>query len=134
MLESIGKSFGKHWEQAAQWRNILGRDNYHTIKWRYSQFTLCQIGSNLGRAIQEKPDQKSGETGALTAGIVFHYFHDAFLYFVQLPDGDYTGITENLVFYACLWLMVAIGMLITRWAVKKPELCTPRAMNCLARI
>jgi membrane protease YdiL (CAAX protease family) len=74
------------------------------------------------------------KTGALIAGIVFHYFHDAFLFFVQLPDGDYTGVIENLVFYACLWMMIAIGMLITRWTVKRPGLRTPRAMNYLARI
>ena len=54
------------------------------------------------------------KTQSLAAGIVFHYFHDAFLFFVQLPDGVYSGTKDNAVFYGLLWLMVGIGCLITK--------------------
>jgi len=57
------------------------------------------------------------KTRSLVAGIVFHYFHDALLFFVQLPDGVYTGATENLIFFGLLWLMVGVGCLITKIAV-----------------
>ena len=56
------------------------------------------------------------KTRSLVAGIVFHYFHDAFLYFVQLPDGMSTGVVDNAIFYGVLWLMVGIGCIITKLA------------------
>lgn len=59
------------------------------------------------------------KTRSLLAGVVFHYFHDAFLFFVQLPDGIYTGVTENAMFYGILWLMIGIGCVITKLAVDK---------------
>ncbi len=59
------------------------------------------------------------QTRCLVAGIVFHYFHDAFLLFVQLPDGVYTGVSENALFYGLLWLMVGIGCLIVRLVVQR---------------
>ena len=59
------------------------------------------------------------KTQVLVAGIVFHYFHDAFLYFVQVPDGIYYGVYENVVFFGVLWLMVGIGCVITRFAADR---------------
>ena len=59
------------------------------------------------------------KTRSLLAGMVYHYFHDAFLFFVQVPGGVYTGITENVVFYASLWLMVGTGCIITKYFVEK---------------
>jgi membrane protease YdiL (CAAX protease family) len=56
------------------------------------------------------------KTRSLVAGIVFHYFHDAFLYFVQLPGGVYTGVVDNAMFYGLLWLMVGVGCVITKLA------------------
>jgi membrane protease YdiL (CAAX protease family) len=57
------------------------------------------------------------KTRSLVAGIVFHYFHDAFLYLVQLPGGIYTGVADNVIFYSILWLMVAAGCVIAKLAV-----------------
>jgi membrane protease YdiL (CAAX protease family) len=57
------------------------------------------------------------KTRSLVAGIVFHYFHDAFLYLVQLPGGNYTGVADNVIFYSILWLMVAAGCVIAKLAV-----------------
>jgi membrane protease YdiL (CAAX protease family) len=56
------------------------------------------------------------KTRSLVAGIIFHYFHDAFLYLVQLPGGIYTGVAENAIFYGILWLMVGIGCIIAKLA------------------
>jgi membrane protease YdiL (CAAX protease family) len=56
------------------------------------------------------------KTRSLVAGIVFHYFHDAFLYFVQLPGGISTGVVDNAMFYGLLWLMVGVGCVITKLA------------------
>lgn len=58
------------------------------------------------------------KTRSLLAGMVFHYFRDAFLFFVQVPGGVYSGITENAVFYGFLWLMVRIGCIITKYSLK----------------
>jgi membrane protease YdiL (CAAX protease family) len=59
------------------------------------------------------------KTRALVAGIVFHYVHDALLFFVQLQTGIQTGIEYKILFYGLLWLMVGIGILITRIAADK---------------
>jgi membrane protease YdiL (CAAX protease family) len=56
------------------------------------------------------------KTRSLVAGVVFHYFHDAFLYLFQLPGGVYTGVVDNAIFYGVLWLMVGIGCVITKLA------------------
>jgi membrane protease YdiL (CAAX protease family) len=66
------------------------------------------------------------KTRSLVAGIVFHYFHDAFLYLVQLPGGVYTGVAENVMFYGLLWLMAGIGCIIAKlaadnWGVRAPR-------------
>ena len=59
------------------------------------------------------------KTGTLIAAIIFHYLHDAFLFVVQLPDGSYQGFTDNALFYAGLWIMVGISILITKLAADK---------------
>lgn len=71
------------------------------------------------------------KTRSLVAGIVFHYFHDAFLLSVQLPGGIYTGVTDNAIFYGFLWLMVGIGCVITKLAADK---CGVRARTELYRL
>lgn len=65
------------------------------------------------------------KTRSLVAGVVFHYFHDAFLFFVQLPDGTYTGVSDNAIFYSILWLLVGIGCVITKLAVDKCAVSAP---------
>ena len=59
------------------------------------------------------------KTRTLVAGIVFHFLHDAFLFLPQLPGGDYVGWSENVAFYASLWLMVGVGMVLIRFASDK---------------
>ncbi|MGD2178863.1 MAG: CPBP family intramembrane metalloprotease [Anaerolineae bacterium] len=59
------------------------------------------------------------KTRSLVAGIVFHYLHDALLFFVQLPDGVDTGVTGSLLFYGLLWLAVGAGCLITKLAADR---------------
>ena len=59
------------------------------------------------------------KTRSLIAGIVFHYLHDTFLFFVQPPDGVYTGVIENALFYAILWSMVGLGCLVTKFVAEK---------------
>ena len=68
------------------------------------------------------------KTRVLIAGIVFHYFHDALLYFVQLPDGKYAGVTDNTMFYGILWLMIVVGCVITKLMVEKFRICAPRGL------
>jgi len=71
------------------------------------------------------------KTRSLVAGVVFHYFHDAFLYLVQLPGGVYTGVVDNAIFYGVLWLMVGIGCVITKLAA---DTCGVRAATELYRL
>ena len=59
------------------------------------------------------------KTRSLVAGIVFHYFHDALLFFVQLPQDTAYSARENVLFYGCLWLMVGVGCGITMLAAEK---------------
>lgn len=74
------------------------------------------------------------KTRSLVAGVVFHYFHDAFLFFVQLPDGIYTGVTDNAMFYGTLWLMVGIGCVITKLAVDKCGVRAPTELYNLESV
>lgn len=71
------------------------------------------------------------KTRSLVAGIVFHYFHDAFLFSVQLSGEIYTGVTDKAMFYGFLWLMVGIGCVITKLAADK---CGVRARTELYRL
>lgn len=59
------------------------------------------------------------KTRTLLAGIVFHFLHDALLYFVQVPGGNYVGWQENLMFYAALWLMVGVACLVIWYASER---------------
>ena len=59
------------------------------------------------------------KTNALITGIIFHYLHDALLFLVQLPNSVSTGTAENILFYAILWSMVALGCMIIHLAADK---------------
>jgi len=74
------------------------------------------------------------KTRSLVAGIVFHYFHDVFLFFVQLPGGIYTGVTDNAIFYGILWLMVGIGCVMTKLAVDKCGVRAPTELYSLESV
>jgi membrane protease YdiL (CAAX protease family) len=50
------------------------------------------------------------KTRSLIPGIVFHYLHDTFLFFVQLPEGEYSGFRDNALFYAGLWAATALAV------------------------
>jgi membrane protease YdiL (CAAX protease family) len=54
------------------------------------------------------------KTGALVAGIVFHFLHDALLFFVQLPSNAVTSTVDNLIFFGLLWVMVGVACLLTK--------------------
>ncbi|MBN2433578.1 MAG: CPBP family intramembrane metalloprotease [Acidobacteria bacterium] len=66
------------------------------------------------------------KTNALLAAMIFHFLHDAFLFLVQLPDGVYTGLMENALFYALLWLMVGVGCMLTKVAADRWGVTAPR--------
>lgn len=74
------------------------------------------------------------KTRSLVAGVVFHYFHDAFLFFVQLPDGIDAGVTENAIFYGALWLMVGVGCAVTKLAVDKIGVRAPEELYSLEKV
>lgn len=59
------------------------------------------------------------KTRTLVAGIVFHIVHDALLYVVQVPGGEYTGLRENLVFYVALWVMVGVACWVAKVAAER---------------
>jgi membrane protease YdiL (CAAX protease family) len=59
------------------------------------------------------------KTRTLLAGIVFHFLHDALLFFVQVPEGEYIGVYENVLFYVMLWLGVALACLLVTLAADK---------------
>jgi membrane protease YdiL (CAAX protease family) len=56
------------------------------------------------------------KTRTLIAGIVFHFIHDVFLFFVQVPESPSPGFLASATFYAALWAMVGIACLLTRAA------------------
>ncbi|MFX1561142.1 MAG: CPBP family intramembrane glutamic endopeptidase [Promethearchaeota archaeon] len=59
------------------------------------------------------------KTNSLIPAIITHYLHDAFLFLVGVPGGEYIGTFENLVFYISLWLMLGVGCLITKLGAEK---------------
>ncbi len=59
------------------------------------------------------------KTRTLVAGIVFHFVHDALLFFVQVPGREYIGFAENVLFYVALWLGVGVACLLTKVAAEK---------------
>lgn len=54
------------------------------------------------------------KTRSLIPAIAFHYLHDTFLFFVQLPEGQYQGFSDNAIFYSFLWLSVALTVLVIK--------------------
>jgi len=59
------------------------------------------------------------KTRCLLAGIVFHYFYDVFVIFVQIPGGfAHASMVENIIFYISLWSMIGIGCIITQFFVR----------------
>ena len=54
------------------------------------------------------------KTKSLIPAIVFHYLHDTFLFFVQLPDGQYVGFNDNAIFYSLLWFSVALTIVVVK--------------------
>jgi membrane protease YdiL (CAAX protease family) len=59
------------------------------------------------------------KTKSLIPGIIFHYLHDTFIFTVQLPDGVYTGLNDNALFYSSLWLSVGLSIIITKRFVER---------------
>lgn len=74
------------------------------------------------------------KTRALLAGMVFHFLHDAFLYFVQVPEGTFIGLRENVIFYACLWSMVGLGCLIIWFAAERLHVRADRELYVVAPV
>lgn len=74
------------------------------------------------------------KTRTLVTGILFHYLHDAFLFFVQLQGGVYTGLIENAIFYASLWSMMGLGCLITRFAVERLKVRAPTELYAIKSV
>ncbi|MDY6876564.1 MAG: CPBP family intramembrane glutamic endopeptidase [Chloroflexota bacterium] len=74
------------------------------------------------------------KTRSLIAGIVFHYLHDAFLFFVQPPGGVYTGVVEKALLYAILWSMVGLGCLVTKFMAEKFNVCASTDLYTLENV
>ncbi|MBN1306169.1 MAG: CPBP family intramembrane metalloprotease [Anaerolineales bacterium] len=65
------------------------------------------------------------KTGSLLPGIIFHYFHDIFVLFVQnTPGADETF--KLALLYSFLWISLGIGALAAKYIVKRwPNHPTP---------
>lgn len=59
------------------------------------------------------------KTRTLLAGIVFHYFHDALIFFVQPASEVAQTSIDHLRFYALLWGMVAVACLLVKLAADR---------------
>jgi membrane protease YdiL (CAAX protease family) len=68
------------------------------------------------------------KTRSLVAGIVFHYVHDAFLFFVQVPGDVQIGVMDSLLFYGLLWLGVGVACLVTKVAADRLGVQAPTAL------
>ena len=71
------------------------------------------------------------KTRALVAGIVFHFLHDAFILLPQVPGGEYLGIYENVIFFASLWLMVGVGILVVKFSSERYAIKANRELYVL---
>lgn len=71
------------------------------------------------------------KTRTLVAGIVFHFLHDVFLFLPQVPGGEYTGIYENMIFFASLWVMVGVGILIVKFSSEHFDIKADRELYML---
>lgn len=58
------------------------------------------------------------KTGSLLPGILFHYFHDIFLFVVQNTPGA-NKVLELILFYAFLWTALGIGVFATKKIVER---------------
>jgi membrane protease YdiL (CAAX protease family) len=67
-------------------------------------------------------------TRSLVAGIVFHYVHDAFLFFVQAPEEVKTSLTGSLLFYGLLCLGVGAACLATQVAADRLGVRSPTSL------
>lgn len=56
------------------------------------------------------------KTRCLIAVIIYHYIHDAFLFLVQNPGGEYHGFVDQFTFYAFLWSAMLINIIIINLA------------------
>lgn len=56
------------------------------------------------------------KTRCLIAGMIYHYIHDAFLYLVQNPGGEYHGFQDQFTFYVFLWSAMLINIIIINLA------------------
>jgi len=59
------------------------------------------------------------KTRTLLAGIVFHFFHDALLFFAQLPGDTALTSNQNLLFFGLLWVMIAVAVLVIKVAAER---------------
>lgn len=62
------------------------------------------------------------KTRSLIPGVVFHYLHDTFVFFPQLPEGEYSGFRDNALFFGGLWVgtalvVVSVKILAERWSI-----------------
>jgi membrane protease YdiL (CAAX protease family) len=58
------------------------------------------------------------KTGSLLPGIIFHYFHDIFLFLVQNTPGADEVLAETLL-YSFLWIALVIGAVLTKLVVER---------------
>ena len=59
------------------------------------------------------------KTRLLVAGIVFHFVHDALLFFVQTTGTEASNTLDNVRFYLFLWVMVGVACLLVRVAADR---------------
>lgn len=59
------------------------------------------------------------KTRTLIASIIFHYVHDALLFFVQSSDSSSFNWQQQALVFGFLWLMVGAACLITKFAVQR---------------
>lgn len=94
-------------------------------------FALCHIkGTNLYAFVEVFSvfliaigfTYAAYRTRSLVAGIVFHYFHDTLLFFVQSPGSEHFSVQQHALFYGGLWIMVGIGCLITEVASQRLQI------------
>lgn len=84
-------------------------------------FAICHIGSLSWTII---PDilavfligitfsLAAVKTRSLVAGMLFHFIHDAFLFVVQNPGGEYQGFEDNATFYFFLGAAMLVNIMI----------------------
>lgn len=71
------------------------------------------------------------KTRTLIAGIIYHYIHDAFLFFFQLPDGEYHGFVDNFTFYAFFWSAMLVNILLIVLFTEKTAVRGQHAIYCI---